>query len=97
MNKLFLKIYQYLKAKSTLRWILLIVSFILLGAVAYNIDLEENVANFLPRSEANEKINFVYQNSQFTDKIVVRIYQPDSIIDADRICLLMLRFFLWME
>lgn len=84
MNKLFLKIYQYLKVKSTYRWTLLIVSFILLGAVAYNIDLEENVANFLPRSEENEKINFIYQNSQFTDKIVVRIYQPDSTNGVDR-------------
>lgn len=84
MNNLFLKIYQYLKVKSPFRWTLLIFSFIFLAAVAYNIKLEENVANFLPRSDENEKINFVYQNSQFTDKIVVRIYQSDSTKDVDR-------------
>lgn len=84
MNNLFLTIYQYFKVKSPLRWALLIFSFILLAVVAYNIDFEENVANFLPRSEENERINFVYQNSQFTDKIVVRIYQSDSTKAVDR-------------
>ncbi|BDX38374.1 glycerol acyltransferase [Tenuifilaceae bacterium CYCD] len=84
MTDLFLKIYKYLKVRRVLRWALLLVSFAVIGFGAFNIKLEENVANFLPRSEENEKINFVYQNSQIADKIVVRIYQPDSTTDVDR-------------
>jgi hypothetical protein len=59
MTDLFLKIYNYLSARRFLRWFLLLVSFSILGLGAFNIKLEENVANFLPRSEENEKINFV--------------------------------------
>lgn len=84
MTDLFLKIYNYLSARRFLRWFLLLVSFSILGLGAFNIKLEENVANFLPRSEENEKINFVYQNSQIADKIVVRIYQSDSTKEVDR-------------
>lgn len=84
MTDLFLKIYKYLGARRVLRWVLLLVSSVILGFGAFNIKLEENVANFLPRSEENEKINFVYQNSQIADKIVVRIYQSDSTKEVDR-------------
>jgi predicted exporter len=64
-----------------------IVSFVLIAFFASRIHFEEDISKILPHDKKIEKLNEVFQNSKFADKLVITISlkdtaaQPDKLVD----------------
>ena len=70
-------------------WSLFLATLGLLGLSASHITLEEDITKFFPDDERVERLNYVFQNSKFVERIVVMVSisdsstapQPDSLVD----------------
>ncbi len=87
MEKFFTRLYHYFKAHRTALFITLFVSFAVIAFFASRIHFEEDISKILPHDKKIEKLNEVFQNSKFADKLVVTVSlkdtnatQPDSLI-----------------
>jgi uncharacterized protein len=82
MEKLFIVIYEYFEKRRLLFWATLISSFLLMGYFALQIKLEEDISKILPNDEKIEKLNQVFQNSKFLDKLVLTVSLKDTVAEA---------------
>src|SRR5579863_2691063 len=88
MEKFFIRIYNYFEKRRTAFWLCFILSFLFIGFFASRIHFEEDISKVLPKDKKIEKLNQVFQNSKFLDKLVFMISlkdtsanaQPDSLI-----------------
>src|SRR5690348_6284723 len=88
MDRVFISIYNYFQGHKIAFYILFIGLFSLVAFGAWQIKLEEDVSKFFPKDEKIEKLNEVFQNSKFMEKLVVMVSlkdsnasaQPDSLI-----------------
>ena len=78
MATLFISLYDFFKARLTIFWTVFAVSVLLLGFIASRISLEEDITKFFPDDERVEKLNYVFQNSKFVERIVVMVSVRDS-------------------
>ncbi|MEO6669697.1 MAG: 1-acyl-sn-glycerol-3-phosphate acyltransferase [Ferruginibacter sp.] len=88
MVKIFISIYKYFKIHRAAFFILFTCSFLLVGFFAFKVRFEEDITKVLPKDKKIEKLNEVFQNSKFLDKLVVMISmkdttaeQPDSLVE----------------
>src|SRR5688572_17405960 len=85
----FLSLYEFFLRRRFLFWILFVVTVGLLMFGASRIKLEEDITKFFPEDERVEKLNYVFQNSKFVERIVVMVSvkdsttapQPDSLVN----------------
>lgn len=90
MEYLFLSIYDFFRTHRLAYFLTFggLLTLFLLGAL--QIHIEEDVTKFFPNDEKVEKINQIFQNSKFMEKLVVMVSlkdsaagaQPDSLIAA---------------
>ncbi len=87
MEKILLGIYNFFEKRRTAFFITFAASFLLLGYFALQVKFEEDIAKILPKDKKIEKLNEVFQNSKFMDKLVVTVSlkdtvaaQPDSLV-----------------
>ncbi|HTE13199.1 MAG TPA: 1-acyl-sn-glycerol-3-phosphate acyltransferase [Chitinophagaceae bacterium] len=88
MEKVFISLYNFFEKRRPLFWTTLAGCFLLAGFFASRIKLEEDIAGILPNDKKIEKLNEVFQNSKFLDKLVVTVSlkdtataaQPDSLV-----------------
>ncbi len=78
MEKLFISLYDFFEKRRLLFWFTLAASFLLMGFFASRIKLEEDIAKILPADKKIEKLNEVFQNSKFLDKLVVTVSLKDT-------------------
>ena len=78
MEKLFITIYNFFEKRKALFWGVLAGSFLLAGWFASRIKLEEDISKILPNDKKIEKLNQVFQNSKFLDKLVITVSLKDS-------------------
>jgi 1-acyl-sn-glycerol-3-phosphate acyltransferase len=83
MEKLFTVIYNYFERNRPAFLITFIVSFLLAGWFASRVRFEEDISKVLPKDKKVEKLNQVFQNSKFIDKLVVMISLRDSVAPAE--------------
>ena len=88
MEKLFTRIYYYLKQHRPVLFISFLASLAIIAFFAANTHFEEDISKVLPHDKKIEKMNQVFQNSKFADKLVITVSlkdtaatQPDSLID----------------
>ncbi|MGN6214714.1 1-acyl-sn-glycerol-3-phosphate acyltransferase [Parafilimonas sp.] len=88
MEKLFTRIYYYLKEHRPVLFISFLASLAIIAFFAARIHFEEDISKVLPHDKKIEKLNQVFQNSKFADKLVITVSlkdsaaaQPDSLID----------------
>ena len=88
MVKLFVNIYNYFKKHRAAFYILFIAGFLTVGFFATKVKFEEDISKVLPKDKKIEKLNEVFQNSKFLDKLVVMVsmkdtvaQQPDSLVE----------------
>jgi 1-acyl-sn-glycerol-3-phosphate acyltransferase len=78
MSFFFIRLYQFFE-KRRLALIILFSSLLLLFAsFAWQLKFEEDISKILPADKKIEKINEVFQNSKFIDKLVVMISLQDT-------------------
>jgi len=88
MEKILLHIYNYFKKHQPALYFTFTVIFLLTGWFAMQVKFEEDISKILPNDKKIEKLNRVFQNSRFMDKLVVTVSikdttstaQPDSLI-----------------
>ncbi|HEX5153701.1 MAG TPA: 1-acyl-sn-glycerol-3-phosphate acyltransferase [Parafilimonas sp.] len=86
MEKLFTRIYYYFKDHRLVLFASFVLSFAVMAFFASRIHLEEDISKILPHDKSIQKLNDVFQNSKFADKLVITVslkdtaaVQPDSL------------------
>lgn len=85
---MFVSIYQYFQERKTVFWSVFATVLVMLFIGASQIKIEEDITRFFPDDERVEKLNYVFQNAKFADRLVVMVSvkdsatkpQPDSLI-----------------
>ncbi|MGN7822625.1 1-acyl-sn-glycerol-3-phosphate acyltransferase [Chitinophaga sp. 22536] len=78
MSSLFVAIYNFFDRHKLALWCCTIVSFVLVGFFASRIRLEEDITKILPQDRKLDKLQQVFQDSKFADKLVVTLSQKDT-------------------
>ena len=78
MGKLFVSIYDFFHRHRTWLWICTIACFALAGYFASRIKLEEDITRILPQDKKLDKLQQVFSDSRFADKLVITISQRDT-------------------
>ena len=78
MAKFFIRIYRYFEKHRAVFFITLTVCFILAGYFAMQLKFEEDISKILPKDKKTDRLNQVFANSKFLDKLVVTVSLKDS-------------------
>ncbi len=78
MEAIFNYIYDFFEKRRVLFYSLFIILFIVFGFFAFRVKFEEDISRILPRDKKIEKLNEVFQNSKFIDKLVLMVSMKDS-------------------
>ena len=82
MKKILLHIYHFYKKRQPALYITFAVIFLAAGWFAMQVKFEEDIAKILPKDKKIEKLNAVFQNSKFMDKLVVTVALKDTAAEA---------------
>src|SRR6478735_7754081 len=87
MEKIFVTTYQFFSKRRGLLFFFFIACFLIAAFFASKLKFEEDISKILPSDKKIEKLNQVFQNSKFIDKLVVMIslkdtlaQEPDSLV-----------------
>ena len=88
MENIFIGIYNFFEKHKTTFYACFIGCFIFIGYFSLQVKFEEDISKILPKDKRIEKLNQVFQNSKFMDKLVVTVSlkdttapaQPDSLV-----------------
>lgn len=83
MEKIFLPIFNFFKKRRVALYALFFSILIFSGYFASKIKLEEDISKILPHDEKIQKLNEVFQDSKFLDRLVVTISSADSTKDPE--------------
>ena len=78
MSTFFISIYKFFKKDQLTFFIIFAVSFLLVGYFSFQLKFEEDISKILPKDEKIDKLNKVFTNSKFMDKLVIMISLKDS-------------------
>jgi uncharacterized protein len=78
MEQPFLYIYRLLHRSKVLFWTIFIsiIGFLLFGAS--RVTLEEDISRFFPDDKRVERLNFIFENSRLSDRLVMMVSVKDS-------------------
>src|ERR1044072_2768024 len=78
MGNFFTGIYNFFARHKAWLWISAIACFVLAGLLASRIQLEEDITRILPQDKTLDKLQQVFNDSRFADKLVLMISQKDT-------------------
>src|SRR4051812_4312087 len=82
MGTFFVSIYNFFARHKGWLWTCTIASFLLAGFFASHIKLEEDITRILPQDKTLDKLQQVFNDSRFADKLVITISQKDTLQTA---------------
>ncbi|MEC5146740.1 1-acyl-sn-glycerol-3-phosphate acyltransferase [Chitinophaga sp. 212800010-3] len=71
-------VYNFFERHKILLWLCTIVCFFAAGYFAWQIKFEEDITKILPQDKKLDKLQQVFQDSRFADKLIVTISQKDT-------------------
>ncbi|MBS1947450.1 MAG: 1-acyl-sn-glycerol-3-phosphate acyltransferase [Bacteroidetes bacterium] len=88
METFFIRIYHYFEKRRAAFWYCFLLSFAFIAYFAAHVHFEEDISKILPKDKKTDKLNQVFQNSKFLDKLVFMVSlkdtnanaQPDSLV-----------------
>lgn len=83
MSRLFLTLYHYFKERKLLLVILLLGFLGLATFLALGLEFEEDISKIMPVDEKVAELNRVFDNSEFSDRLVVNVTYADSTIQPE--------------
>jgi 1-acyl-sn-glycerol-3-phosphate acyltransferase len=83
MEKVLVRIYRYFDTHRPVFLTCFIGSFLLLGWFASRVHFEEDISKVLPKDPNVEKLNEVFRNSRFTERLVIMVSMKDSSAQPD--------------
>jgi 1-acyl-sn-glycerol-3-phosphate acyltransferase len=81
MENIFLNIYYFFKLRRAAFWSVFAGITALLALGASQIKIEEDITRFFPDDERVEKLNYVFRNSKFAERLVFMVSVKDSVTD----------------
>jgi uncharacterized protein len=78
MGTFFVGIYNFFARHKMALWACTIASFALAGYFASRIRLEEDITRILPQDKTLDKLQQVFNDSRFADKLVITVSQKDT-------------------
>ncbi len=81
MSNVFLFIFQFFQRNKLIFFLFLALLLFGVGYYASKVKLEEDISRMMPGDKKVEKLNFVFQNSKFLDKLVINISFKDSSVE----------------
>lgn len=78
MRDFFIDTFNYFSRRKTLLISILIAVFIGFSYLASRINVEEDIMSIMPQSKENERVQFVLQNLNSSDKIILTISHADT-------------------
>lgn len=78
MEGLFLSIFRVFKKSKLLFWVVFLLTLAAVAFGALQITIEENITKFFPDDARVKKLNHIFQNSAFAERIVVMVSIRDS-------------------
>lgn len=82
MRRILTQVYNFFEKHRPAFFITMAASFLLLGYFAMQVKFEEDISRILPKDKKIEKLNEVFQNSKFMDKLVVTVSLKDTLAPA---------------
>ena len=80
MELLFTYIYRFLKKRRVLFFILFLGTFSIVSYYASKIKLEEDITKMMPTDAKVARLNSIFKNSKFLDRLVVTVSSADSTV-----------------
>ncbi|MEX2590078.1 MAG: MMPL family transporter, partial [Chitinophagales bacterium] len=78
MQRTFLFIYESIKSQKAFAAIVLLLFLFAIGWMSSQLEFKEDINKIIPNDDELEKVNLVFENSRFMDKMVLTIYAKDS-------------------
>ena len=78
MEKILLNIYNFYAKRRPAIYITFAALLLLAGFFAWKVKFEEDISKILPKDKKIEKLNEVFENSKFMDKLVVTVSLKDT-------------------
>ena len=82
MEKILLNIYNFYTKRRPALYVTFAALLLLSGFFAWKVKFEEDISKVLPKDKKIEKLNEVFQNSKFMDKLVVTVSLKDTVATA---------------
>ena len=83
MEKILLPIFNYFEKRRFVFYTSLLGCFLVFGFFASKIRLEEDISKILPDDKKIQKLNEVFQDSKFLDKLVIVVSKEDTTGDPE--------------
>ena len=78
MSRLFLTLYNLFKERKLTLVVLLLAFLGLMGFLALGLEFEEDISKIMPVDERVAELNRVFENSEFSDRLVLNVTYADS-------------------
>ena len=82
MAKFFTGLYRYFERNRLVFFTLFALCFVVAGYFATQVKFEEDISKVLPKDKKIEKLNEVFRNSKFMDRLVITVSLKDTIAIA---------------
>lgn len=79
MATIFTRLYHYFQKQKWQLYLLFSICLLLSGYFSTQLKFEEDISKILPQDEKVEKLNQIFQQSKFMDKLVVMVSLKDSL------------------
>jgi 1-acyl-sn-glycerol-3-phosphate acyltransferase len=87
MEKILLAVNSYFRNNRRVFYFVFTASFLLIAYFGSKVKFEEDISKIIPRDKTTDKLNEIFQNSKFVDKLVIMVSlkdstaaQPDSLV-----------------
>ena len=81
MEKMFIAIYKYFEKRRPAFFLSFGISFLFVAYFGLQVRFEEDISKVLPKDKKIEKLNQVFQDSKFIDKLVVMVSMKDTMAE----------------
>lgn len=80
MEKILLVIYNYFSKNRIAFYLIFAATFFVIGYFALQVKFEEDISKIIPKDKKIEKLNEIFQNSKFIDKLVIMVSLKDTTV-----------------
>lgn len=81
METFFIYLYRFFSVRRSWFYSIFIAAFLLMAFFATRLKFEEDITAILPKEKNIEKLNEIFQNSKFMDRLVLMVAPRDSMVD----------------
>jgi 1-acyl-sn-glycerol-3-phosphate acyltransferase len=78
MEKSLLSIYSYFEKNRRIFYAVFVAAFLFITYFALQVKFEEDISKIIPKDKKIEKLNEIFQNSKFIDKLVIMVSLKDT-------------------